>query len=580
MRARVLLSSAILSGGLLACRSPEPSGNADATTSDTSDTSDTADGSSSSSDTANTSDSTDTTDAGETTDTTETGEPETWRSALYPEDWTPGFADPEGHFLHDFSWAGYHNGAQPLPDLIPGVELSVLDFGADPSGATDANAAIQATIDAVSQAGGGVVLLPPGSYRCDDRLQVSSSGVVIRGAGPGETQLWFTRTQGMTGLDHLSVQSNVASGAELPLTIDGEALSADVWVADAGALAVGDAVAVGWVITDMFVDEHQMSGIWVSFNGTWRPFFRREVQAINCGDEGCRVTLDVPLRYPALLRDQASLRVESGYLSEVGIEALSVSSVGDWAQAWATDRSHVIAMSGVADAWIRDVHSFESPNSSDDRGRHLMSNGVLVRDSKRVTIVDSIMAKPQHRGGGGNGYLFEISRSNEVLTRDCQAYDGRHNFIQNWDFGTSGCVWLRIHTEGSMSFTNIDDLTGSEARSEYHHSLAMANLVDDSVLEDGWSAVNRNGFSSGAGHTATQDVFWNVRGAGTIRCFQFGWGYVIGTIGLTVRRLYEEGQLLDSFYTEPEDWLEGEDEGDTLEPSSLYEDQLTRRLGG
>jgi hypothetical protein len=31
-----------------------------------------------------------------------------WRSKLYPENWKPGFNDGQGRFLHDFSFAGYH----------------------------------------------------------------------------------------------------------------------------------------------------------------------------------------------------------------------------------------------------------------------------------------------------------------------------------------------------------------------------------------------------------------------------------------------------------------------------------------
>ncbi len=81
------------------------------------------------------------------------------------------------------------------------------------------------------------------------------------------------------------------------------------------------------------------------------------------------------------------------------------------------------------------------------------------------------------------------------------------------------------------------------------------------------------GFRSGAGHSATQNVIWNASGGGTIRSFQFGWGYVIGTDGLLVRRLLSEAELFDSLDTEPEDWLEGEDPGATLTPASLYEDR-------
>ncbi len=69
----------------------------------------------------------------------------TWRSSLYPEDWTPGFADSQGRFLHDFSYAGYHNGEVLIPENPPGAILDVTlePYGADNTGAAYANVAIQ-----------------------------------------------------------------------------------------------------------------------------------------------------------------------------------------------------------------------------------------------------------------------------------------------------------------------------------------------------------------------------------------------------------------------------------------------------
>src|SRR5262245_22017966 len=57
-----------------------------------------------------------------------------WRSHLYPADWTPGYHDAEGRFLHDFSWAGYHNGEVAIPDDPPGVRVDVVAQGADNQG--------------------------------------------------------------------------------------------------------------------------------------------------------------------------------------------------------------------------------------------------------------------------------------------------------------------------------------------------------------------------------------------------------------------------------------------------------------
>ena len=133
---------------------------------------------------------------------------------------------------------------------------------------------------------------------------------------------------------------------------------------------------------------------------------------------------------------------------------------------------------------------------------------------------------------------MELSRTGDSLVRDVAATWGRHNLVQNWDFGTSGDVFLRCHSAEGRNFT---DLLGPAdpglfpAYSEFHHSLAMANLVDSCQLDDGFLARNRGAESSGAGHTSTECVFWNNRGAGgRLTSHQFGRGYVIGTAGLRV----------------------------------------------
>ncbi|MHC4960182.1 MAG: hypothetical protein ACYTGN_17650 [Planctomycetota bacterium] len=105
----------------------------------------------------------------------------------------------------------------------------------------------------------------------------------------------------------------------------------------------------------------------------------------------------------------------------------------------------------------------------------------------------------------------------------------------------------------------------------------MTCLVDSCRLDDGWKAANRLHESSGAGHTATQCVFWRVTGKGMLRCHQFGAGYIIGTApGLHV--FTELGQR-GAAGTEPEDFVEGRSRAPTLMPRSLYEDQRRRRIG-
>jgi hypothetical protein len=58
----------------------------------------------------------------------------------------------------------------------------VTDSGADPTGATDSTTVIQAAIDAAYAAGGGVVVLPTGTYLISDTLTMKA-GVILRGDG-------------------------------------------------------------------------------------------------------------------------------------------------------------------------------------------------------------------------------------------------------------------------------------------------------------------------------------------------------------------------------------------------------------
>jgi hypothetical protein len=365
----------------------------------------------------------------------------------------------------------------------------------------------------------------------------------------------------MTNRSHLTLRGTPRRGAEHALARDGVPFATTVYVADATGLKAGDDVDLGFVISDAFVAEHGMTGVWRPFVGSWQPFFRRAVVAVDTRAVPHRVTLDVPLRYPTKLRDGASLRVVSGLLAQVGVEDLGLSNAAAGKDAWKNNRVHVLELTGVADAWVRNVRSFGD-------AAHLASGGILVTHSKRVTVADCRMERAQHRGGGGNGYLFEVRQSSEVLFRDCAARLGRHNFIQNWGFGATGCVWLRCESREGRAINRVlgRDVT-IVGFSEYHHSLATANLVDSTFLDDGWSAINRGHQSSGAGHTSTECVFWRVTGPGLIRSAQYGNGYVVGTGPET------------KVYAPDGDFVEGAGRAADLVPSSLYEAQFERRTG-
>ncbi len=531
-------------------------------------------------DTASVTDTVTVTDTAQVTDTvTDTAPtPAPWRTSLYPPDWKPGFA-LDGQALHDFSWAGYHNGDVALPQTTAGKTYDVVkDFNADSTGGLDATTAMQAAIDAAAKEGGGTVYIPPGTFRCDGVLSIQSGAIVLRGDGPSKSRIRFTSHKDMAHKAHITIGSAPKATSEHLLAVDATSLATVVEVGDAGELAPGDDVDLGWVISEEFIAEHGMKGTWKAFNGTWQPFFRRDVVAVDKSVTPHLVTLDVPLRYPAKVRDKASLKRTTGWLREVGVQSVGLANAVSWTDAWSHNQVQLLALRGVADGWVRDVHSFAPPQPAGGYmpDAHVQSGGILVQASKRVTIADCQMSRAQHRGGGGNGYLFQLRTSSEILTRDCVGKDGRHNFIQNWGFGLTGCVWLRIDSRDGKTMLSPKYDIGGLGYSEFHHSLATANLVDSSRFDDGWASRNRHDWSTGAGQTATENVLWNIRGSGRLVSYNWGHGYVIGTgpeleVKADLPTAAGEG-------TAPADRVEGLGEGGSLVPQSLYEDQLQRRL--
>ncbi|MFY0537615.1 hypothetical protein [Nannocystis pusilla] len=203
--------------------------------------------------------------------------------------------------------------------------------------------------------------LPAGLYRVDGRLTVKASNTVIAGVGAEQSRLWFTAFSDMSFEAHLTFAGAPQLGADVALAEDGQVRARTITVADAGGLKVGDEIAIGWQISPAFVTEHEMSGTWMVFNDSWQPFFWRTVTAVDPGSGV--VEIDVPLRYPALVRDQASVRPVTGLLREVALMDVGVANAVGWEDAWSQDQVYAVAMLGVRDAWVTGVKSFVSPGA-------------------------------------------------------------------------------------------------------------------------------------------------------------------------------------------------------------------------
>lgn len=515
--------------------------------------------------------------------------PAPWRSALYPEDWKPGDIDAQGRFLHDFSYAGYRRGESPLPDIKgPVTDVTKPPHSADPSGQNDSTAAIQAALDAAAGAGGGVVFLPAGTYRISPpegskvALRIRGDNMVLRGAGADKTFL-FNDAVDMREKTLLLIEAEPsadwrAEGAGIPaspLARDLPNRAAEVFVQDATGFAAGDLIVLRSDLTQRFIDEVEMTGKWEPA-GAGSPnrtlMFCRRVVAVNPAQNS--LTLDVPVRYPLKMADLARVvKISRHMISGSGIEDFSIgmrqhpgSGTGEedfqkeGTLGYDVHGSKAIAFRHAENCWARRIKTYSPPGN--DPGVHVLSNALVLARSRFVTVADCDFRFPQYRGGGGNGYMF-ILQGQENLITGCRAEGARHNY----DFGTMAC-------SGNVITRSLakDGLHGSD----FHMFLSMSNLLDNITCDGDFLEARYYrpwGGNPIHGVTTTQSVFWNTTGLNyskerkqaVIWSEQMGDGYVIGTQGPCNK--------VDS-----NDFVEGVGMGASLQPASLYQDQLKRRM--
>lgn len=519
-----------------------------------------------------------------------------WRSALYPADWSPGLKDAQGRFLHDFSYAGYRCGEVPLPVITANViDVTQPPYLADNTGATDARAAIQQALNDAGRAGGGVVYLPAGTYRinvsstANNSLRMNYSNVVLRGAGTDKTFLFNAnsnvRNTNVINIRPLSGGDWSSSGTNtVTITSDLPEPTQLIPVSSVTGYKAGDWVIIRSDVTTGFMEEHQMTGLWgTSMAG---PMFYRTVIAVDPNANTLKV--DAPTRYSLKKRDNARVYKVTPMLKEVGLEDFSFANrqttlpgLGDLdfskagTGAYEIHASNFIAFTHAVNCWMKKVNTYLPTENTGDY--HLVSNAVVMNRCRFITIDSCYFQKPQYEGEGGNGYMF-ILGGNDCLIKNSRANHARHNF----DFKTmqsNGNVILRCRGENSR------------LASDFHMHLSMANLFDNFTANRDFLEAKFRPWGTAPsmhGHPTTQSVFWNTIGeaypsgrTSIVESAQFGWGYIIGTRGpaSAVKTTPFAGTTSNYPYdSSPEDYKEGIGKGNTLQPQSLYEDQLRLRL--
>jgi hypothetical protein len=529
-----------------------------------------------------------------------------WRSTLYPADWqSPGGATVNfetDKVIQDFSYAGYRAGEQAIPNVAgPVFNVTQPPYNADNTGVANATVAIQTAINAAQSAGGGVVFLPAGSYAISPQgansyaLQITAANVVMRGDGVGTTFLLNTSTNMrsksiilISGPSAAGFYSGGSGSTAISQDLLGPAL--EIPVASTSGFATGQWVVVRADCTDAWVTEHNEPG-WIGYSNQLRgvAYFRRVVSL-----SANTITINAPTRYYLKTRDNARVvRLSSSPLLNCGLEDFSIGNLQHNGAGWGEEDysvsgtgaydvhdSFAIRMVRARDSWVRNVATFQPAGNTNTS--HLLSNGILLSECSQVTLTNCHFQRSQYGGGGGNGYMYRLQNANDCLLDNCRSTFTRHGFVLS-HMGSSGNVFHECADKDSGRQTDLTGLqTTSGANSDHHMHFSHANLVDVCTGEGSvWEGRYRP-YGSAPLHnlTAAHSVYWNTLGTGSgpsyvVQTEQSRYGYAIGTRGA------RSGVSLATYggtKCNPLDHVEGLGQGVTLEPFSLYQDQLNRRL--
>jgi uncharacterized protein (TIGR03437 family) len=429
----------------------------------------------------------------------------TWNSRLLPNvngSFTPqtvNFAARNWN-LDDFSYAGYYLGAKS-PGSVPCNVANVTATG-------DITAAVQAAINSVGQAGGGIVKIPAGAFVMSSSVAVTYNNVSIEGAGSGQTMInvpstftspddpydgdglfTFGRTLGSTAENDGWVNKGVILTNAAAVIHRGDM---QVTVADASKINTGDWIVVQQFFWTTLVNNNSTSpDSWPANNSYEFSFtYLRQVTA----KSGNLLSVDAPIPWtldPA--NNAVRIRATDGQMIEnTGVKGLTIRFANNTLASTGRPHGSAVYFEGVRNGWVYDVQVFNFPR-----------NGIYVSYSARITILDSWVQTAQDTGGDGYGYGFLVSPGQNILIKRCHGEAARHNFILSHP-QTSVVVETQ---NASVNATQPDDT---------HFAFEQAILWDKHSQTGGEAleALNRGDESSGAYETLASGVIWNFYGDG------------------------------------------------------------------
>lgn len=475
--------------------------------------------------------------------------------------------------LPDFSYAGYHSGADPIPEVTSATHTvyDVTNYGAIADDGLSDHAAVVAALTAIHQSSTPAILqFPAGVYHLyqnasDTKLLISRNNVVIQGAGLGHTGTTLVnRYNGTINISPYSAEEPAPNWRGTSLSnVSDQALarrnSLKVKVVSPEKYTAGMTVILWATPTiQQEIDYYAPLPMPVSVTDPNSPvaatftnyYWLKEIHQIESisGDE---LTLKEPIQVNLSEYGQAyftaqSDKVGENMIEEVGIEGIQsiLQTEQDYSHYRNTYGDHsFLVFNRAKNCWVRNIRASNYTELS------LFSTSVAC--SQFNVILD----------GYSGHFISSINGSTGILTHGL-----RENTFDKVQHG-AGCS---AASAGNV-FTHCQFFANFEAHQKFPH----ATLYD--VCEGSFSSRGGGGNLRLPQH-GKKLTFWNWRSTepGTVidyfdQSLQDNFGYILRPL---VIGLYGSQPIFDR----PTEELEIYDIA-PVSPRSLYTGQLNHRLG-
>lgn len=420
-------------------------------------------------------------------------------AGMYTAQAMAGKAKKEVYIPMDYSTCGYHASEKAIPDVKNAVFVNSTEG--------DCYETLQRAINYVSSlkpdknGHRGAVLLGEGTFNISKALRISTSGVVIRGAGRGKTTikklgydrgalLYIEGGMNMNGGDTIAVAGDKTAAGATTLTL-----------ASAPDLKKGSRIRIVRPSTKEWIESLNCYdfGGGLDYTG-WKPTdiditWDRTVTGVN----GSMITIDSPIT-TTLDKKYGGAFIVTGYnsaeITECGVENLTlISEHNSWNP---KDEDHcwdAVWADNARDCWVRRVEF-----------RHFAGSAVnLQKNTSRITVEDCIADEPISETGGWRRCVY-LTRGQQTLIQRCVSRQGIHDFAAG--FCAAGPnAFVQCEAENSLGFSGS---IGSWA----------AGLLFDIVDIDGndINFKNLEQFQFGTGWNTANSMMWQCTGS-SLNCY-------------------------------------------------------------